>query len=204
MTICGLLFTYTLFQSYHFDNIFEIFIYIILGAIILFIFFNVLFNNKKKYKNIKNLKSYSLILVGIILVIVNLGIFTFYEIKLNALTLLKTQNHGVYADFKQDGTYIIKSGSWGSRKHFYGKYSIEDSIIKVDRKTFDDVLVSNTFVIRKVNNAFGKDEKNGTRNYLIELDRNGKEIKNRLIDFDKAKNEIYDSYKFEITTDNRK
>lgn len=64
--------------------------------------------------------------------------------------------------------------------------------------------MSNTFVIGKVNNAFGKDEKSGTTNYLIELDRNGKEIKNRLTDFDKAKNEIYDSYKFEITTDNRK
>lgn len=107
LTICGLLFTYTLFQSYIFDNIFQIFIYIVLGAIILFIFFNVIFNNKKKYKNIKNRKSYSLILGGIILFIVNLGIFTFYEIKLNALTLLKTQNHAVFSDFKRDGTYII-------------------------------------------------------------------------------------------------
>ncbi|MFI0490849.1 hypothetical protein [Flavobacterium sp.] len=150
------------------------------------------------------MKSYSLTFIGTILIILNLGIFSYYEIKLNSQTLLKAENHGVYADFKKNGEYIIQSGSWASKEHFYGKYSIEDSLIKVDRKKFDDVLVTDKFVIRKIINVFGEDDKGKIRNYIIELDQNGKEIKNRLVDFDKSNNKIYDSFKFEIIEDNRK
>ena len=203
LTISGILFAYVLFQSYHFDNLFQIFFYIILGGIGLFILFNGIFTAVEKYKKTKKLKSYSLTFIGVILVILNLGIFSYYKMKLNSQTLLKAQNHGVFADFKKNGEYIIESGSWASKKHFYGKYSIEDSLIKVDRQNFDDVLVTNKFVIRKITNAFGEDFKGKTRNYLIELDQNGKELKNKLVDFDKSKKEIYDSFKFEIVEDNR-
>ena len=200
----GILFAYVLFQSYHFDTLFQIFFYIILGGIGLFTLFNGIFNDVEKYKQTKELKSFSVTLTGTFLIILNFGIFSYFEMKLNSQTLLKAKNYGVYADFKKDGNYIIKSGSWASKKYFYGKYSIEDSLIKVDREKFDDVLVTSNFVIRKISNAFGEDDKGKTRNYLIQLDKNGKEIKNRLVDFDKSKNEIYDSFKFEITEDKRK
>ncbi len=91
---------------------------------------------------------------------------------------------------KKNGEYIIKSGSWASKKHFYGNYTIKDSIIIVDRNYFDDVLVTNKFVIRKIKNAFGEDDKGKIKNYLLELDKNGKEINN--------------NYLFEIVEDNRK
>ena len=204
LTISGILFAYILYNSYHSDNLFQIFFYIILGGIGLFILFNGIFSDIEKYKKTKELESFYVTLIGTFLVILNFGIFSYYEIKLNSPTLLKAENHGVYADFKKNGDYIIKSGSWGSKEHFYGKYSIKDSLIKVDRKKFDDVLVTDKFVIRKIINAFGEDDKGKTRNYIIELDQNGKEIKNRLVDFDKSKNEIYDSFKFEIIEDNRK
>ena len=103
---------------------------------------------------------------------------------------MKAENHGVYAYFKKNGEYIIKSGSWASKKHFYGNYTIKDSIIIVDRNYFDDVLVTNKFVIRKIKNAFGKDDKGKIKNYLLQLDKNGKEINN--------------NYLFEIVEDNRK
>ena len=76
------------------------------------------------------------------------------------------------------------------KKHFYGNYTIKDSIIIVDRNYFDDVLVTNKFVIRKIKNAFGEDDKGKIKNYLLELDKNGKEINN--------------NYLFEIVEDNRK
>ena len=190
LTISGILFTYILYQSYHFDNIFQIFFFIILGGIILFLFFNGIFIEIDKYKKTNELKSYSLTFIGIILVILNLGIFSYYEMKLNSQTLLKAENHGVYADFKKNGEYIIKSGSWASKKHFYGKFEIKDSIIKVDRKSFDEILVTDKFVIRKIKNAFGENDNERIRNYLIELNRNGKEIDNNC--------------KFEIVEDNRK
>jgi hypothetical protein len=204
LTISGILFAYILFQSYHFDNLFQIFFYTILGGIGLFILFNGIFNDIEKFKKTKELKSYSLTFIGIILIILNLGIFIYYEIKLNSETLLKAENHGVFADFKKNGNYIIKSGSWATKKHFYGKYYIKDSIIIVDKNYYDEALITNKFVIRRIINALGKEDNGKIKNYLIELDQNNKEIKNLLVDFDKSKNAIYDSRKFEIVTDNRK
>ena len=190
LTISVILFAYILYNSYHSDNLFQIFFYIILGGIGLYILFNGIFNDIEKYKKSKELKSFSVTLIGIFLVILNFGIFSYYEIKLNLPTLLKAENHGVYADFKKNGEYIIKSGSWASKKHFYGNYTIKDSIIIVDRNYFDDVLVTNKFVIRKIKNPFGEDDKGKIKNYLLELDKNGKEINN--------------NYLFEIVEDNRK
>ena len=190
LTISGILFAYILYNSYHSDNLFQIFFYIILGGIGLYILFNGIFSDIEKYKKTKELESFYVTLIGTFLVILNFGIFSYYEIKLNSPTLLKAENHGVYAYFKKNGEYIIKSGSWASKKHFYGNYTIKDSIIIVDRNYFDDVLVTNKFVIRKIKNAFGEDDKGKIKNYLLELDKNGKEINN--------------NYLFEIVEDNRK
>lgn len=82
--ICGIVFTYILFQSYHYDNIFQIFLYVIFGGTIIYLFFNGIFDNKENYKKTKELKSYSLTITGIIVIIINLGIFSYYEIKLNS------------------------------------------------------------------------------------------------------------------------
>ena len=204
LTTCGILFACILYQSYHFDNIFQIFFYIIFGGIGLFLLFNGIFNEVEKYKKTTKLKSFTLTFVGIILVILNCGIFSFYEMKLNAQTLVKTENKVVYADFKRNGEYIIKSGSWASKKYFYGNYSIKDSIINLDRKEFDNILISNKFVIRKIASVSSKNRKCEEKNYLVQLDQNGMEIKNKVVDFDESKNEIYDSFKFGISEDNRK
>lgn len=203
LIISGFLFAYILFRSYHQDNIFQIFIYPIIGGIGLYTLYKGIFDDIESYKKTKKLKSYSITIIGIILVILNLGIVSYYEIKLNSKTLFKVENHGVYADFKKNGEYIIKSGSWASRKHFYGKYSLKDSLITIDRKKFDDVLITDKFVIRNISNAFGENDNGKTKKYLIQIDENSKEIKNRLLGFDKSKNEIYDRYFFEVIEDNR-
>jgi len=204
LIISGILFAYILFQSYHQDNIFQIFIYPIIGGIGLYTFYKGYFDDIKRYEKTKKLKSYSITIIGLFLVILNLGIVSYYEIKLNSKTLFKVVNHGVYGDFKKNGEYIIKSGSWASRKHFYGKYSIIDSLITIDRKKFDDVLITDKFVIRNISNVFGENDNGKTKKYLIQLNDNNKEIKNRLSGYDKSKNEIYDSYFFEVIEDNRK
>lgn len=200
----GILFSYILFQSYHQDNIFQIFIYPVIGGIGIFTLYKGIFSDINKYKNTNKLNSFLTTFIGILLIILNLSILCYYEIKLNSKTLLRAQNHGVYADFKKNGEYIIKSGSWASRQHFYGTYTLKDSLITVDRKRFDDVLITNKFVIRKISNAFGENDNGKTKNYLVQLNSYNKEIKNRLSDFDKSKNEIYDSYFFEVIKDNRK
>jgi len=199
----GILFSYTLFESFHFDNILEIFLYVIFGGIGLYIFYNGIFDEIKKHKKTKELKSFSLTFIGIFFILLNIGIYFYFETKLNYPTLIKAEMNGVYADFKKNGTYIIKSGSFASKKHFYGNYSIEDSLITVDRKKFDKVLVTNKLVIRNIVNAFGNDQSDKSKKYLIELDQNYKEIKNSCRYDDKSKNFIPTSYKFEIVEDNR-
>lgn len=203
LTIFGTAFGYTLYSSYHYDNIFAIFFYLIFGGITIYVYYNNLFDNDGKYKNLNCLKKSATFIFGTLLILINLGIYGFFEVKLHAKTLLKAENYGLNADFKKNGQYIIKSGAWASKKHFYGNYSISDSLITLDRKYFDDVLVTNKLVIRDIVNAFGDDQSDKSKKYLIELDKNYKEIKNRLVGYDESKNEIYLSFKFEIIEDNR-
>ena len=49
LIIVGILFSYTLFESYHFDNIFEIFLYVIFGGIGFYIFYNGIFDEIEKH-----------------------------------------------------------------------------------------------------------------------------------------------------------
>ena len=204
LSISGILFTYILFKSYHYENIFEIFFYVILGGIGLYTFYNGIFNDIEKYKKTKELKSFSLTIIGIILIVLNLAIFIFYEIKLSSRSLLEAENHGVYFHFNNRNEYIIRSGGYGDSKRFYGKYSINDSIITLDKKYFDDVLVTNRYVIRNIINAKGYDESGKNKNYLIEINQKGLEIKNAFQYEFNPQRKIYYSYKFEITKDNRK
>ena len=178
LALCGILFAYTLFQSYHFDNIFQIFFYVILGGIGLYIFFDGIFNYIKNYKRTKKLESYRLTIFGAILVLLNIGIFSYYETKINSRSILKTEYGNIIADFKTDKNYIIKIGSWASKKHFYGTYSINDSIIILDKKCKNREEISDKILIRKCKNETEKSVSVKFKTYLIGIDKNGNEINN--------------------------
>ncbi|RCW89707.1 hypothetical protein [Winogradskyella arenosi] len=208
LSIIGILFAIVLYYSYQFDNLFRIFFYLILGISFSVIFYKTIIGNYTDYRNNKKAISYLPTSIGIGFILLNFGIYYHFEKKLNLPSLIKAQNHGVYADFKENGEYIIKSGSWATKVHQYGTYKLEDNIIIVDKLKFDDVLVSNRFIITTIQNL---DLTNPTEienfesgKYLLEIDSKGNEIKNRLLNFDKEHNEIFGSYKFEITLDNRK
>lgn len=143
----GIIFTYILFQSYHFDNIFQIFFFIIFGELGLYLFCNGIFDEIETFKKTKSLKNSYITFFGALLIILNLGIYCYYEIKIKSPTLLKVEN-SFYADFKKNGEYIIKCGSWASQKHFYGNYIINDSILTLDKRGFSNQIISNRFVIR--------------------------------------------------------
>ncbi|MCC7521734.1 MAG: hypothetical protein IT220_08890 [Flavobacteriaceae bacterium] len=174
LILLGSLFAFTLYQSYHYDNIFQVFIYALLGIPWIIIF-------GKTIVKLKNTKSnYSTFIVGLLILILNIGISIFYETKVNSETLIKAQIFGGYADFKKNGDYVIISGSWASRTHFYGTYELIDSFIVVDRDNFDDVLTTNRFVIRKsdtLEKVIYKDKNIVVDKYLIQIDKNGNEIK---------------------------
>jgi len=129
-------------------------------------------------------------------------IYSFYHKKISVQNLIQAQRHGVYAYFKVDGTYFIRSGSWGSKKHFYGNYTLKDSIIKLDKSNLDNVLTSNTFVIRHSNSEVEKTrpdyDRIESKKYLVQLDSGGHEIIARCISIDNAGIKDCMPYKFEI------
>ena len=204
LIFCGIIFTYILYKSFHYDNIFAIFFYVIFGGIGIYTFFNGIFSDIESYTKQKTLKSFNLTFFGVFFIVVNILIFAYYEIKRNSQSILEAENHGVYFYFNKTGEYIIRSGGYGDGKTFYGKYSIIDSIITLDKKYYDDVLVTNRYVIRNIINAKGYDDSDKTKKYLIEIDKKGAEIKNSVNYEFNPERKIYSSYKFEITEDNRK
>ena len=174
----GLLFAYILFQSYHYDNILKIFMFLIVGGIGLYLFYNGIFNDIEKYKKTKDLKSYALTYIGTFLVIINLGIFSYYEIKINAKSILKTEYGNIIADFKTNKNYIIEIGSWASKKHFYGTYSINNDLIILDKKCKNREEISDKLVIRRNKNEIENSDSQKFKSYLIGIDKNGNEITN--------------------------
>jgi hypothetical protein len=108
----------------------------------------------------------------------------------------------VYADFKTDGTYIIKIGAWASKIHLYGSYSLHDGIIEIDTSKIDDILISNRFLIKDANpydeSRKPEYDRLETKKYLIQIDRSGNEIKLRHVFEDTL------PYRFEIVINNMK
>lgn len=207
LSIIGILFATVLYFSYQYDNLFRMLFYLILGILFSYIFYKTVLENNVDFKKTKKTTSYLPVLIGIGFILLNIGIYIYFENKLNLPSLIKAQNHGLYADFKKNGDYIIISGSWAMKVHQYGTYELKDSIITAEKLKFNDVLVSNRFVIRFIRNSDFtnpteiKDFKSGQ--YILQIDQNGNEIKDRLLDFDKERNKIFGSYKFKITEDNR-
>ena len=177
--ILGSVYALVLFNSYQKDNLFAIFIYLIIGIFGAIFFYKTILKDKSDYLKRKTLNCYLPTFVGIIFIILNIGIYLNFKIKEYKPTLLKAENHGLYADFKKNGTYIIKSGSWAGKTHFYGTYSIKDSLIILDKTDFDKVLFTNKLIIQKNKNL----------NYIIQIDNKGIELN--------------DNFRFEITLDNR-
>ena len=201
MVACSFIGGGVLYGSYHSDNISAGLIYFATGIVWLFFFYRLVKcehqNPSRKIFPIK----YAFSTLALFSVVPVLMVYIHYERKLATPSLIKASNHGVYADFKTDGTYIIKSGSWASRKHFYGRYILKDSIIQTDRDRFDKVLTSNLFAIRDIDpnterNKPGYARVEG-RNYLVQIDSSGSEILGR---------DIFEEilpYKFVITLDKR-
>lgn len=171
-----------------------------LGLIWLICFNRILKNERPnptaKYKVTK----YSMSIVCVLTLVPIIFIYRHYQQKLNVPTLFKAQRHGVYADFKTDGTYIIKSGAWASKKHFYGKYILHDSIIQIDTSNLDNVLTSNRFLIKYANIEEERQKPDydrlNTDKYLVQIDRFGNMVKARQIFKDTL------PYRFEIVIDN--
>ena len=94
-------------------------------------------------------------------------------------------------DFKTDGNYLMANGTGLGQRYFYGKYSLKDSIITIDKSNIDKCIKTNKLIIRSEQYYLPLDtnSKTGQANYITQIDKNGKEI-------DKE-------FRFRVTKDNR-
>ena len=127
-----------------------------------------------------------------------------YQPKLDKPTLFFAERYGVYADFKTDGTYFIKSGSWASKVYFYGTYILKDSIVELDRAPLGKELISKRLMIK---NTINREEMESpstfriqTPTYIVQLDGDTV-LKYKGIDSGKT---FIVPFRFDLTIDNRK
>ena len=133
--------------------------------------------------------SYIPTLIGLLLIISIVGLQKLKNHKMNAPSLLqayyKGDLSGVDIDLKKDGNYIISNGGVGGINYFYGKYSIQDSIITLDKSSIDKVINTNTLVIRKHSEKSQQNSKDGIERALVDnifqINKNGDDIKTDII-----------------------
>ena len=137
----------------------------------------------------KSLTSYIPTLTGLLLIICIVGLQKLKSYKMNAPSLLqayyKGDLSGVDIDLKKDGNYIISNGGFGGVNYFYGNYSIQDSIITLDKPNIDNVINTNTLVIRKHSEKFQLNSKEGIERApvvnIFQINKNGDDIKTDII-----------------------
>lgn len=142
LIIIGGLFMFILYRSYHVDNIFAVFFYLILGVLEIILLSKVISENFREFKKSKRVKSLIPTFTAFFIICVTISLYVYYENLERSKTYIHAVGNGLIIDLKENGKYIIKSGSWGGRIHHYGNYKIEDCIIVLDKNKFGKINIS--------------------------------------------------------------
>jgi hypothetical protein len=195
LIIFGTWFTYKSYNTFLNDFFLDGIILLIIAFIGILILIWTVRKFIKEFKASRKLTSYFPIAIGILFIITNICLFVYQESKTNSPSLITGFNDGGFngfsVDFKTNGNYMMANGSGLGESYFYGKYSIKDSIITIDKSNIDNCIKTNKLVIRTEQYylPLGTNSKVGGANYITQVDDNGREI-------DK-------DFRFRVTTDNR-
>ena len=168
LIIIGGLFMFILYKSYQVDNIFAVFFYIILGIIEIILLSKVIPENLADFKKSKKVKSLIPTFIAAFSIFSILGLYIYYENLEKSKTYIHAVGNGLIIDLKENGKYIIKSGSWGGRIHHYGNYKKKDNLITLDKKKFADIEISGEFIKGKIY----IDKENRSENVLYQTQKN--------------------------------
>jgi hypothetical protein len=196
LIIFGSWFTYKQYKTFYNDFFLDGIILLIIAFVGLFILLWTVRKDIKEFKTSRKLTSYFPTFIGVFFIITNICLFVYQDSKTNSPSLITGFNDGGFngfsVDFKKNGNYIMANGSGLGQSYFYGKYSIQDSIIIIDKSNIDNCIKTNKLVIRTEQYYLPLDTKSkaGDANYITQIDGKGREI-------DK-------DFRFRVTTDNRK
>ena len=195
LIIFGIWFTCKQYKTFYNDFFLYGIILLIIAFVGLFILIWTVRKDIKEFKTSRKLTSYFPTSIGVLFIITNICLFVYQDSKTNSPSLITGFNDGGFngfsVDFKTNGNYIMANGSGLGQSYFYGKYSIKDSIITIDKPNIDNCIKTNKLVIRTEQYYLPLDtnSKVGDANYITQIDGKGKEI-------DK-------DFRFRVTTDNR-
>jgi uncharacterized membrane protein YeaQ/YmgE (transglycosylase-associated protein family) len=196
LAICGTWFAHKLYQTDQ-DNFFLDGIILFVIAVVGLLIFNwSIRKDRKAFKTSHKWTSFLTTSVGLLFILLNIGLFYYQDSKKNSPTLIcgfyDGGFNGFSVDFKTDGNYVMANGSGLGQSYFYGRYSIKDSVITIDKFDIDNCIKSNTLVI-STENYYQKDSIDllkSNANYIKQVDNKGDEIDRAL--------------RFRVTEDNRK
>lgn len=195
LTFLGSWFAYKLYQTAHEDFFLDGIILLFVAVVGLIVFIWTVRKDSKDYGASKEFISYLPTSIGSLFILANIGLFLYQDSKLNSPTLIRGFYDGGFngfsVDFKMDGSYVMANGSGLGQSYFYGKYSLNDSIITIDKSNIDNCIKTNTLVIRTQQYYLPLDtvSKGDKANYITQIDQQGKEVDNEM--------------RFRVTEDNR-
>ena len=195
LTIFGTLFACTFYQTAQ-DNFFlDAIILLVIALVGIIIFIWTTIRDTKDYKVYRNIICYVPTFIGLLFITANIWLVIYQNSRTDSPTLISGFYDGGFngfkVDFKTDGSYLMSNGSGLGQNYFYGKYTIKDSIITIDKSNIDNCIETNTLVIR-TENYFMTDAIEGKKykaNYIAQIDANG--------------NEINKDFRFRVREDNR-
>ena len=152
LTIFGTWFAYKLYKTAQDDFFLDGIILLLIGGVGLLILLWTIRKDFKEYKLTQQLTSYFPTFIGLLFILLNVSLFYYQDIKTNSPTLISGFYDGGFngfsVDFKTDGNYVMANGSGLGQSYFYGKYSLKDSIITIDKSNIDNCIKTNKLVIR--------------------------------------------------------
>lgn len=197
LTILGSWFTYRLYKTASDDFFFDGVIFLFIGIIGLSFFIWAIRKDFQEFKETKKSSSYLPTFTGLAFILTISGLHLYQDSKINSPTLVRAfydgDFNGFSIDLKENGNYVMANGSGLGQSYFYGTYTINDSIVTLDKSNIDQVISTNKLVIRTVTNIYEQDTIEGEdttyTDWIFQIDRNGKELNT--------------GFHFRVTDDNR-
>jgi hypothetical protein len=179
LTIIGLIFLFRLSGLFNSISLKNLVIIVVIGIAGLALLIWTTKNDFKDYKKTKRILCFIPSIVGLTMILIAFGLNLHQNLKYKVPTIIRIYSNGILArysvDLKNNNEYIVTNADIDKMTHLFGRYSIKDSIITLDKPNLDNVLKTKTLVISSMIGMI--DGKKDTIKYIRLIDDNGNEIK---------------------------
>lgn len=189
LSCIAIVFICKLYRSYSETFLFDPIVFWLMGVIGLFIGMMVAIKDFKQYKLEGNKMEFLPTSVGCFFLIIIGCLYFFISYRINAPTLISAYRvdgiDGFCIDLKENGRFVIANGGGIGLNYTHGRYTLNDSIVNLDRTDMENGLKTTTLKICKTTEQGYSpyDE------FIVQIDQYGNEV---------------GDYNYRVTEDNRK